>query len=401
MSEAPANGLRHLPATEEALAAIVKTAHDDAAPLAVSGNGSKAGIGRDVQTAAEVSTAGMTGITLHEPSELVIAARAGTPIAEIEQALAAKGQMLPFEPMDHRMLLGSDGAPTVGGIAGANVSGPRRIQAGACRDSMIGVRFVNGRGEAVKSGGRVMKNVTGYDLVKLMAGSWGTLGILTEVVFKVLPRPEAETTLIYRGLDDGAAIRLMSAALGSPFEVSAAAHRPARRAASGGTMLRLENVPASIAYRGDALAALLSEYGTPERAEGEASMALWRGVRDVADFSTDHAQAIWRLSTAPSRAAALVARIRAQRDAEVLYDWGGGLVWLETGAEGDGGEAAIRAAIGASGGHATLVRAPDALRAASTPFEPPSAGVAALNRAMKASFDPARILNPGRMHVGL
>lgn len=392
----------HTPASETEACAIVTAAAAARTPLAIIGGGTRTGLGRPVQAEATLSSAGLTGITLYEPAEMVIGARAGTPLALIEQALADSGQMLPFEPMDHRALLGTSGEPTIGAIAAGNISGPRRINAGAARDSLIGIRLVNGRGEAVKSGGRVMKNVTGLDLVKLVAGSHGTLGFLTEVTFRVLPRPERVVTLAWPGLADGAAVSLLCAALGSPFEPMAAAHLPAGIGAEGArTLLRLENVSASIDYRAAELARLLKAHGKPELVEGRASDALWREIRDAAFFAGS-AEAVWRLSLKPTDGPKAVAAIaRTLSDARWFYDWGGGLVWLAVPADGDAGAAAIRAALKPLGGHATLVRAPDAVRAAVPVFEPLAEPLMRVTAGIKTSFDPQGVFEPGRMYAGV
>ncbi|TGD95949.1 FAD-binding protein [Methylobacterium nonmethylotrophicum] len=387
------------PRTEAEAATLIGEAAARGERLRLVGGGTRAGIGRPAQDEATLSAAALTGITLHEPAELVIAARAGTPLAEVEARLAEGGQMLPFEPMDHRALLGTAGAPTIGAVAAGNISGPRRIAGGAARDSLIGVRFVNGRGEAVKSGGRVMKNVTGLDLVKLMAGSWGTLGFLTEVTFKVLPVPERTATLVLAGLDDARAVEAMSLCLGSPFEITGAAHLPEGLDGAGRTALRIEGFSASIDYRLGELTRLLRRFGRPETVEGEPASALWRSVRDVLPFAggTD---AVWRLSTAPSRGPAVTAAIAAARPARWFYDWGGGLVWLATPATGDAGAADVRAALG-SGGHATLVRAPDPVRAMVPVFEPLSEPLMRITAGLKAAHDPAGLFNPGRMYAGI
>ncbi|WP_439500076.1 FAD-binding protein [Bosea sp. (in: a-proteobacteria)] len=392
----------HTPTTEAQACAVVASLATGGTPVSIQGGGTRAGFGRPAQVVSTISSAGLAGITLYEPAEMVIGARAGTPLALVQQTLADRGQMLPFEPMDHRPLLGSEGEPTIGAVAAGNISGPRRINAGAARDSLIGIRLINGRGEMVKSGGRVMKNVTGLDLVKLVAGAHGTLGFLTEVVFRVLPRPERTVTLVWHGLADERAVSLLSAALGSPFEPMAAAHLPAGIGTEQArTLLRLENFSASIDYRAGALSELLGDHGEPKLVEGEASEALWRMVRD-ATFFADSGEAVWRLSLAPTAGPRAVAAIAAAvPGARWFYDWGGGLVWLAVPAEDDAGAAAIRAAIRPLGGHATLVRAPDAIRAAVPVFEPLSEPLLRVTAGIKSSFDPAGIFEPGRMYAGV
>src|SRR4051795_12729447 len=272
----------HTPSTEQDAGAIVAEAATRRTPLSLVGGGTKADIGRPAQTAATLSAASLTGVTLYEPSEMVIGARAGTPLAEVVRTLEEKGQELPFEPMDHRPLLGSSGEPTIGAVAAANLSGSRRIMAGAARDSLIGVRFVNGRGEVIKSGGRVMKNVTGLDLAKGLSGSWGTLGFFTEVIFKVLPRAERIATLVLTGLDDPRAVEALSLALGSPFEVTGAAHLPANLDGTGArTLIRIEGFSVSVDYRLGGLRRLLKRFGAADVIEGDEAAALWRSVRDV------------------------------------------------------------------------------------------------------------------------
>ena len=356
-----------------------------------------------MQAAATLSTRALVGVTLYEPAEMVIAARAGTPLAEIEATLSQKGQMLPFEPMDHRALYASAGKPTIGAVAACNLSGPRRIQAGAARDHLIGVRLVNGRGEIVKSGGRVMKNVTGLDLVKLSCGAHGTLGLLSEVTFKVLPKPQATGTLVFEGLDDEAARACMSAALGSPFEVSGAAHLPKDVSSDGAaqTLLRIEHFPDSADYRLTALAKSLAQFGACRRLDETQSQLCWRDIRDVTALAAPATEAIWRVSVAPTRAPALVAGIADKLRTRRLYDWGGGLVWLATPADGDCGAGVIRAAVEATGGHATLVRAADEARARIEVFQPLPEALMKITRGVKASFDPDGVLNPGRMYAGV
>jgi glycolate oxidase FAD binding subunit len=367
------------PATETELSEIVAHA---TGPLRVVGGGTRP-IGRPV--AGDVlSVAGLSGIELYEPGALTIVAKAGTPLAEVEAALAAEGQRLPFEPMDHRALLGTGGAPTIGGVVAANVSGPRRIQAGAARDSLIGVRFVDGSGTVVKNGGRVMKNVTGYDLVKLMAGSWGTLGVLSEVAFKVLPAPEAAASLSLEGLSALQAVEATAVALGSPFEVSGAAHLPGE----GRTILRIEGFAASVAYRAGRLSELMAPFGAVTVEEDGATVAeTWRGIRDVSGFAGREGD-VWRISVTPSDGPEIAARTGG----EAMFDWGGGLIWALVPEGTD-----LRARLGAFAGHATLIRASEETRARIAPFQPEPAPLAKLSRGLRGKFDPRGILNPGLM----
>jgi glycolate oxidase FAD binding subunit len=356
------------PMTEAELADILRGA---TAPLVIRGGGTR-GIGRAL--GAVLDTGGLAGVRLYEPGALTLVAGAGTPLAEVQALLAAEGQRLPFEVPDLRGLLGRSGGSTLGGVVAANASGPRRVQAGACRDSLIGVRFVDGAGMVVKNGGRVMKNVTGLDLSKLMAGSHGTLGVLTEVAFKLLPIPEGAVTLRLSGLSDAQAVLALAAALGSPFEVSGAAHWPGQ-----GTFLRLEGFETSVRYRVGQVSRRLARFGTVDEVAD-----MWPKIRDVVPF---HGQTgdVWRLALRPSAAADVVARARAEA---ALYDWGGGLVWLLTEPGLD-----LRARLGAIDGHATLMRSDSTLPT----FAPEAPGVAALTKGLREKFDPKGILNPGLM----
>jgi glycolate oxidase FAD binding subunit len=389
------------PASEAEAGEAIRCAGTKGTTFRIEGGGTRAGLGRPVAAVTLLSSKGLDGLTLQEPAELMVSAKAGTPVAVLERCLAETGQMLPFEPVDLRKLFGTAGEPTVGGLVAGNWSGPRRISAGALRDHVIGVRFVNGRGEIVKSGGRVMKNVTGLDLSKLMCGAHGTLGFLTEVTFKVLPRPETAATLVLRGLDDHRAIPALSAALGSPFEVTGAAHLPAGVGGSEArTLMRLENFAVSVNYRFDQLARLLAPYGPSERLDGQDSAALWRQVCDVEFLAEPRSEAIWRLSVAPTRGPSLAHLIGNHIAGRCFYDWGGGLIWLATPATGDAGAAAIRTALAVTGGHATLIRAPEAVRARVEVFQPLTESLKPITAGLKASFDPAALLNPGRMYAG-
>lgn len=391
--------MRLEPSDAAELSAIVADHARRKQPIAVSGAGTRSGLGRPVQAAAELSTARLSGITLYEPAELVIAARAGTPLSTVTDTLAGRGQRLAFEPMDHRRLYRTSGEPTIGGVAAANVSGSARINLGAARDAMIGVKFINGRGEDITSGGRVMKNVTGLDLVKALAGSHGTLGVLHEVCFKVMPRAEREATLVIEGLSDVRAVEALSAALGSPFEPTGAAHVTASGGAQARTLIRIEGFEASVLYRRDALARLLKPFGSVEMIGETDTEALWRSIRDGGEIATGES-AVWRLSVRPTLAARAGAAL-SDRGASLLYDWGGGLIWTSMARIDNADAAFVHETARVAGGYATLVRAPNPVRLAVDVFSPPAPGLMALQRKLKASLDPDGILNPGRMYQGL
>jgi glycolate oxidase FAD binding subunit len=379
--------------------------------LDVMGQGTKHAIGRPSQTDLTLDVSGLSGVTLYEPEELVLSARAGTPIAEIEKMVAGKGQELAFEPLDYGPVLGQPaGRGTIGGVLAANLSGPRRIKSGAARDHFLGFTAVSGRGEIFKSGGRVVKNVTGYDLCKLLAGSFGTLAVMTDVTIKTLPRAESEVSMMVQGLDDQRACAAMAEAMGSSCEVSGAAHLPAHLVShfdglhalsQAATLFRLEGVGPSIAHRKTVLAVMMKPYGRVETLDETTSRALWRDIRDAKPF--DHGveaeRALWRVSVPPARGHEIAEMIST--GAEMFYDWAGGLIWIGMPHAEDAGALQLRDAVAILGGHATLIRAPAALRAAIDVFEPQDNGVAALTRRVKESFDPKGVLNPGRMWAGV
>lgn len=400
------------PGSVSELSEAVAWAAAEEQPLEVVGGGSKRGIGRKLQVQHVLDLGRLSGISTYEPAELVLTAAAATPLAEIGAALDASGQILAFEPVDWRALLGSDAAPqTIGGVLSCNLSGPRRIKSGAARDHFLGFHAVNGRGEVFKAGGKVVKNVTGYDLCKLFAGAFGTLGVLTELTLKVLPRPETARTVLLLGLADEDGVRVLANALNSPHEVSGAAHLPmhvTRRSAitevagagAAATALRVEGPEPSVIHR---CLELREALGAPVELEPEASARLWREIGNVTLLAEPRERAIWRLSVTPSCGPSVAEAISRELDAEFFFDWGGGLIWVSAGVDArDCGAAVMRAAVAAQGGgHATLIRASESARAVVDVFEPLAPPLAALSARVKESFDPRRILNPGRMYAGI
>jgi glycolate oxidase FAD binding subunit len=397
------------PADEREFSRVLAEATATNTPLELTGGTSKREIGRPVNTAHSVSTKSLRGITLYESSEMVMSARAGTPLSQIEEALAARNQMLAFEPVELAAIAGGEpGEATIAGIFATNISGSRRIRAGAARDHLLGLRGVNGRGEIFKSGGRVMKNVTGYDLCRGLAGTWGTLAVMSEVTFKVQPAPEDTGTLILLGLPDEIAVEVLCSAMTTPYEISGAIHlQPSlvarlwheglREQGQAITALRLENFAKSVAYRVSRLREYLKAYGEIHALDRENSLALWGELRQLSVLQGSSAP-LWRISTSPTAAPKVVAAISAYMECRAFYDWSGGLVWAEVLPTTDAGAADVRRVIATHGGHATLIRAEPAVRAAVDVFQPLEAGLERLSRKLKGAFDPAGILNPGRMY---
>lgn len=374
------------PRSQEELAGLVAAATE---AFEIIGTGTKRALGRPAQTPHVLDLSKFSAVKAYEADELILDVGAGAKLSDIEKLIAAKQQYLAFDPPNYSKLLGSKHSGTMGGLLACNLSGPRRIKAGATRDHVLGFTAVSGRGEIFKAGARVVKNVTGYDMPKLMAGSYGTLAAITSVIFKVLPKPESEETLWISGLDDEAAVQTMSIAMQSSGEVSGAAHIPKH-----GTMLRLEGIAPSIAYRRDKLLKLFG--GKIEVLTEKDSAEQWRGVRDVLPLADNLSRSVWKISVTPSLAPAVVAKLKSQFELRYFFDWAGGLIWLDC--EGEN-STAIRAAI--FDGHATLMRATEFIRIQTTIFQPQAKALAALSARVKNSFDPQSLFNPGRMYEGV
>ena len=396
--------------------AVVRSAIASDQPLEIMGHGTRRQIGQPMATNAVLDLSALNAVTSYEPNELIITVQAGAPLADVMSLIDSKSQQFAFEPMHTASLLGVPGHGTIGGMIAAGLAGPRRIKAGGARDHLLGAHAVSGFGDSFKTGGRVVKNVTGYDLCKLIAGSWGTLAVMTEVTLKVMPRPESERTLVLLGLDDLVANQAMTTALGSPFDVSGAAHVPASslRAEVAGlaplgspraavTVLRLEGIAASVAHRAQALAAALASFGTVEMLDDAASAEVWSAVRDVEPFAAQGplgAWPVWRIVCPPALGGALGRDLARDSGGEAIYDWGGGLIWAALPPKDDGMATLVRQRVDAAGGHATLLRGSELVRTEVDVFHPQPTGLAALNERVRTSFDPKQILNRGRMIRG-
>jgi len=371
------------PASEKELAEAI----ENGGPFEVEGQGSKRGLGRAIHHDQKISLQKFEGVEIYEPDELILEVGAATALTDIQKLLNRKNQMLAFDPPDHSHLWGDKRAGSMGGVIACGLAGSRRLKAGSARDHILGVRGVTGRAEIFNAGARVVKNVTGYDMPKLMTGSFGTLAALTRITLKVLPAPETEETVLLQNLDDEAAIRAMSEALQSNADISCAAHVPGR-----GTALRFEGIKVSVAARRDRYLASLAHKN--DLMDAQASRRFWNDARDCQYLEPKTGHAIWRISVAPSEGAMVVQGLKAQSDVSYFYDWAGGLIWIQVPEATD-----VRSAV--TEGHATLYAASEEMRSRLSVFEPQAASLAALTRRVKAALDPQAKLNPGRMYEGL
>jgi glycolate oxidase FAD binding subunit len=400
---------------------VVRAAIASEQPIEIVGHGSKRQIGQPIATNALLDLSALNAVSSYEPNELIITVQAGAPLSDVQSLIDSKNQQFAFEPIDTSMLLGVSGSGTIGGMIGAGLAGPRRIKAGGARDHLLGAHAVSGFGDSFKTGGKVVKNVTGYDLCKLLTGSWGTLAVMTEVTLKVMPKPESERTLMLRSLDDLTANRAMTAALGSPFDVSGAAHLPnsAFRPASGAladlgsrspgsqaqavTLVRLEGIAASVADRAGSLSKTLASFGAVEILQDAASAAVWRAIRDIEPFAASGslgAWPVWRIVCPPASGGALGQALARDTGGDVIYDWGGGLIWAALPPRPDAQAALLRQRVEAAGGHAMLIRASELVRSNVDVFHPQPGGLASLSERVRHSFDPKTILNRGRLTLG-
>lgn len=376
------------PEGAEELREMVARAARDGCAIEARGGGTKRDVGRPNRGTTIVDLGALKGVVDYEASELVLTVRPATPLTEIETMLAEREQMLAFEPWDHSSIFGTEGASTIGGIVAGGVAGPRRVSAGGARDHLLGFEAVSGRGEIFRCGGKVVKNVTGYDVPKVIAGSWGQLAIMTELTLKVLPKPRSVVTTWIMGLSAEAAVPAMAHAMGSPCAVAAAAYVPESPDCPSVTAFRLEGIAESVAVRLEELGATLAVHGTCAAMTAGGSARLWEAV--AAAMPLVGCDALWRAHVAPSRAVALTHALDAL-GASYLLDWAGAALWI-----GAPADCAVRTAVKASGGHAMLVRAPEDRRTFIPVRDFEGTAVAALAARVKQAFDPAGILDPNR-----
>jgi glycolate oxidase FAD binding subunit len=383
--------------TEAEVVEAVRAARADRRSLEIVGAGTKRAYGRVAPCDDVLDVSGLAGIVKYEPSELILTVLPGTPVVEINALLAQKNQRLGFEPADWGPLFGATAnSATIGGVLSADASGPAALRYGRARDSLLGFRSVNGLAEAYKAGGKVVKNVTGFDLPKLMCGAMGTLGVLTEVTLRVFPKPSETVTLIARDVSTREGLALLRRVWQSPLEATALSYVPASTplvslgyVGEGAALIRLEGAPEPLKEK---IAALHRFAPQAQRIDLPEVFGAIAGATALAGLD----RTVWRVSVPQNDAADLVDVLRPSW---WTADWAGGLLWVGLPA-GDNG-ATLRAACGERDGHATLVRANDEMRAGIALFTPETPARAALTKSVKAAFDPLGIFNPGRMWDGV
>ena len=409
------------PQNNQQLIDIIKWAISEGNPLSVQGLGTKSRLGRLCNNEYILDMSEICGIHMYEPDELVLTAASGTPIDEIKKILADKNQELEFEPANYTKLLGNNDiiddnivkTGTIGGMIATNASGPRRIKVGAARDHFLGFKAISGRGEEFKSGGRVVKNVTGYDLSKIMAGSWGTLGVMSEITIKTMPKPETTRTILLLGAEPEQATKAMTQAFNSSNEISAAAWISEEIAVKSNveilrltkghiTAMRIEGEKKSVAYRCKKLRDMMNKMGKVEELHQDNSNIFWRDIRNVQPFSArGDNRVVWRVSCAPQDGWKVINKLKHLKSMQSYMDWGGGLVWIAIDAPKVGAERLVRDIVNSYGGHAMLMRSSEKLRQNINIFHPPQSGLMKLTKKLKNNFDPHAILNPGRMYKGV
>ena len=405
------------PDTVQEILEIVKWANANSLTLEIIGKNSKKFLGRPINTSHKLNLQKLSGIEDYLPNELVITAKAGTPISTIKNELAKNRQHLIFEPPNFSPLFGRPSNPgSIGGMISCNLAGPRRVVSGAVRDHFLGFKAISGRGEKFKSGGKVVKNVTGFDLSKLIAGSYGTLAIMTEVTLKALPSPEKTRTVLVKlpsvNCTHLESIKSMTNALTSSHEVSGAAFLPkkvserskvgfVKSAGCSLTVIRIEGPGPSVKYRCEALKKMLKDFGEIEELHSRNSIKLWREIRDVSLLKSKKNQTIWRISCPPAEGIKFTSKIFKKGQTEAMYDWGGGLIWLTIEKPSENQYSLIQSIVKQIGGHATLFFGSDRARLKHPVFQPLPTPLMNLTQRIKDGFDPNRILNPGRMYIGL
>jgi glycolate oxidase FAD binding subunit len=391
----PDNRTHIRPRNAGELAAEIVDAAASGKTFEISAGGTKLGLGGPVSSDAVLDVAGLSSVEFYEPEELVMKIGVGALLADIRQMLSEKRQRLAFDPPDYgRVLESRADAGTIGGVVACNIAGPRRLLGGAPRDALLGFEGANGRGELFKAGGRTVKNVTGYDLSKLMAGSHGVLAVLTTVTLKVVPAPETEATLLIRGLTESEAVQVMLDAHGMSVEVAGAAHLPKELSAVPQTALRLEGPRASVQARLVELEHRFHRIADVEKIADAQSAAFWVGVRDLGALRAQPAESIWRLLLPAAHSVRVVRSVGGR----ALYDWGGSQVFVAVPTAKIANDVtSVRELVSQVGGRANLFRAPDLVRRKCGAYHPRAPIHEELNERTRQAFDPARILNPGRL----